>query len=153
MAMARRLRSPQVLLLKKILRAFRKFLNGYKGIGCAVSETKARYFTIADDVVGRSFSALPTDVPKGHCAVYVGSKRSRFIIPTVYLNHSLFRALLEKAEEEYGFDHNMGLTIPCEEVVFEYLTSMLGEKDAAPARLELDEIINFHSQKLMDCSY
>ena len=81
-----------------------------------------------DEVVGRSCNALPTDVPKGHCAVYVGSERSRFVIPTVYLNHSLFRALLEKAEEEYGFDHHMGLIIHCEEAVFQSLTSKLGNK-------------------------
>ena len=59
---------------------------------------------------------------------YVGSERSRFIIPTVYLNHSLFQALLEMAEEEYGFHHHMGLTIPCEEADFQYLTSLLGKK-------------------------
>ena len=78
--------------------------------------------------VGRSYKTVPTDVPKGHCAVYVGSERSRFIIPTIYLNDTLFQALLEKAEEEYGFEHHMGLTIPCDEADFQYLTSLLGNK-------------------------
>ena len=97
-----------------------------------------------DELMGRSCSTLPTYVPKGHCAVYVGSERSRFVIPTTYLNHSLFRVLLEKAEEEYGFGHQMGLTIPCEEIAFHYLTSLLGKKEVAPANLKLDELLHMH---------
>jgi SAUR family protein len=68
---------------------------------------------------------IPSDVPVGHNPVYVGSERRRFIIPTTYLNHPLSRELLQKAEEEFGFDHQMGLLIPCEEVTFEYLTSIM----------------------------
>jgi SAUR family protein len=78
-----------------------------------------------EDEIMQSGTDLPKDVPKGHCAVYVGSERSRFIIPTTYLNHSVFRALLEKAEEEYGFEYQMGLTIPCEEIVFRHLTTFI----------------------------
>ncbi|XP_057510247.1 auxin-responsive protein SAUR50-like [Actinidia eriantha] len=69
---------------------------------------------------------LPLDVPKGHFAVYVGEKRSRYIVPISLLTHPEFQCLLRRAEEEFGFDHDMGLTIPCEEVVFQSLTSMLG---------------------------
>lgn len=63
----------------------------------------------------------PPDVPKGYLAVYVGPELRRFIIPTSYLSHSLFKVLLEKAEEEFGFDHRGGLTIPCEIETFKYL--------------------------------
>lgn len=68
---------------------------------------------------------LPLDVPKGHFAVYVGENRSRYIVPISLLTHPEFQGLLRRAEEEFGFDHDMGLTIPCEEVVFRSLTSML----------------------------
>ncbi|VVB08535.1 unnamed protein product [Arabis nemorensis] len=68
---------------------------------------------------------LPLDVPKGHFAVYVGEKRSRYIVPISFLAHPKFKSLLQKAEEEFGFNHEMGLTIPCEEVVFLSLTSMI----------------------------
>ncbi|WOL05922.1 auxin-induced protein 15A-like [Canna indica] len=67
----------------------------------------------------------PLDVPKGHFAVYVGESRSRFIVPISVLTHPEFQSLLRQAEEEFGFAHDMGLTIPCEEVVFRSLTSML----------------------------
>jgi len=63
----------------------------------------------------------PPDVPKGYLAVYVGPELRRFIIPTCYLSHPLFKVLLEKVEEEFGFDHSGGLTIPCEIETFKYL--------------------------------
>ncbi|KAI0500832.1 auxin-responsive protein SAUR50 [Dendrobium catenatum] len=68
---------------------------------------------------------LPVDVPKGHFAVYVGEKRRRFIVPISLLENPEFQSLLQLAEEEFGFEHGMGLTIPCEEVVFCALTSEL----------------------------
>ncbi|XP_004147005.1 auxin-responsive protein SAUR50 [Cucumis sativus] len=68
---------------------------------------------------------LPLDVPKGHFAVYVGENRSRFIVPISFLTHPEFQCLLRQAEEEFGFDHYMGLTIPCQEHVFRSLTSSM----------------------------
>ncbi|CAA3028970.1 auxin-induced 15A-like [Olea europaea subsp. europaea] len=68
---------------------------------------------------------LPLDVPKGHFAVYVGVYRSRYIVPISFLTHPEFQCLLQRAEDEFGFDHDMGLTIPCEEAVFRSLTSMI----------------------------
>ncbi|KAL6207526.1 PREDICTED: auxin-induced protein 15A [Fragaria vesca subsp. vesca] len=68
---------------------------------------------------------LPLDVPKGHFVVYVGENRSRYIVPISFLTRPEFQSLLHQAEEEFGFDHDMGLTIPCEEEAFQSLTSML----------------------------
>ncbi|KAF7837586.1 Indole-3-acetic acid-induced protein ARG7 [Senna tora] len=67
----------------------------------------------------------PADVPKGYLAVYVGCDLQRFIIPTAYLSHSIFKELLEKAEDEFGFEHSGALTIPCDIHTFKsLLTSM-----------------------------
>lgn len=69
---------------------------------------------------------LPLDVPKGHFAIYVGHNRTRYIVPISVLHHPDFQSLLRQAEEEFGFDHDMGLTIPCEEVDFRtQLTCMI----------------------------
>ncbi|KAL5557908.1 hypothetical protein UlMin_034119 [Ulmus minor] len=68
---------------------------------------------------------LPLDVPKGHFVVYVGENRSRYIVPIAFLTRPEFQNLLQQAEEEFGFDHDMGLTIPCDEDVFLSLTSTL----------------------------
>ncbi|GAB2291576.1 hypothetical protein Dimus_025830 [Dionaea muscipula] len=77
----------------------------------------------------------PADMPKGYLAVYVGQEliRRRFIIPTSYLGHHLFKVLLEKAEEEYGFDHNGALTIPCEIETFKYLLKCIETHPNHPA--------------------
>ncbi|XP_057819823.1 protein SMALL AUXIN UP-REGULATED RNA 12 [Cryptomeria japonica] len=126
--MARSKGNPQVLIVKHIIRVLCSLANSIKADGYALSSKTRRSFSSRDEFLNRSCRGLPADVPKGHCAVYVGSEQSRYIIPTRYLNHSLFRDLLDKAEEEYGFGHQMGLTIPCEEASFQYLTSMLGKR-------------------------
>ncbi|EXB37077.1 hypothetical protein L484_020868 [Morus notabilis] len=63
-----------------------------------------------------------TTVPRGHLAVYVGQKDGdfhRFMVPVIYFNHPLFSELLRDAEEEYGFQHQGGITIPCRISEFE----------------------------------
>ncbi|KDP46721.1 hypothetical protein JCGZ_06509 [Jatropha curcas] len=74
---------------------------------------------------GYDQEGLPEDVPKGHFAVYVGENRSRYIVPISWLDHPEFQSLLQRAAEEFGFKHDMGLTIPCEEVVFQSLTATI----------------------------
>ncbi|CAL9208034.1 unnamed protein product [Musa hybrid cultivar] len=65
--------------------------------------------------------------PKGHLAVYVGGGRKdvggqpprRYFVPVIYFNHPLFAELLREAEEEFGFHHPGGITIPCPAAEFE----------------------------------
>ncbi|KAK6945881.1 Small auxin-up RNA [Dillenia turbinata] len=55
--------------------------------------------------------AASTDaiVPKGYFAVYIGEReRKRFVVPISYLNQPSFQELLRKAEEVFGFSHQMG---------------------------------------------
>lgn len=84
----------------------------------------------------------PHDVPKGYLAVYVGPELRRFIIPTSYLSHSLFKVLLEKAEEEFGFDHCGALTIPCEIETFKYLLKCI-ESDQKDHSDDISGIFTF----------
>ncbi|KAE8656066.1 Auxin-induced protein X10A [Hibiscus syriacus] len=102
-------RLAQAALIKQILKR------------CSSLGKKQGYGDDDDDEEQR----LPLDVPKGHFVVYVGRNRSRYIVPISFLTRPEFQRLLHQAEEEFGFDHDMGLTIPCEEVVFRSLTSML----------------------------
>lgn len=74
----------------------------------------------------------PLDVPKGYLAVYVGPELRRFIIPTSYLTLPVFKVLLEKAEEEFGFDHKGGLTLPCEIETFKYLLQCIEHNHKGP---------------------
>ncbi|OEL22893.1 hypothetical protein BAE44_0016088 [Dichanthelium oligosanthes] len=59
--------------------------------------------------------------PEGCLAVYVGAARERFVVRTECVNHSLFRALLEEAEEERGpycYAPDGPLELPCDAAAF-----------------------------------
>ncbi|KAG2698420.1 hypothetical protein I3843_07G150100 [Carya illinoinensis] len=66
-----------------------------------------------------SANRIPSDVPAGHVAVCVGTSCRRFVVRATYLNHPVFKKLLVQAEEEYGFNNQGPLAIPCEESLFE----------------------------------
>ncbi|PKU63772.1 auxin-responsive protein SAUR21 [Dendrobium catenatum] len=65
--------------------------------------------------------------PKGHLVVYVGggekgvvdAQPKRYVVPVVYFNHPLFGELLREVEEEFGYRHPGGITIPCSVYRFE----------------------------------
>lgn len=93
-----------------------------------ISQAKSKLQRTLSASFGNTVVANSTnDVPKGHFAVYVGEvKKKRFVIPISYLNQPLFQDLLNRAEEEFGFNHPTGgLTIPCSEDYFITLTSLL----------------------------
>lgn len=61
--------------------------------------------------------------PTGFLAVYVGEERRRFVVPTGYLTHPLFKMLLEKAYNEFGFEQRNGLVVPCSVNAFQEVLS------------------------------
>lgn len=89
----------------------------------------------------------PADVPKGYLAVYVGNERRRFVIPTGYLMRPVFRTLLQKAEEEFGFVHKGGLTIPCEVKSFKQVLSLI-ERNEYPVNKAVPHcVLNFNPKE------
>ncbi|KAA0051837.1 hypothetical protein IC582_028235 [Cucumis melo] len=87
--------------LQKSLSRGRKPINGH-------------YNEDFDELVDST--AVPEDVKEGHFAVVAvdGEKPRRFVVPLSCLTHPTFLRLLEQAAEEYGFDHEGALTIPCQ---------------------------------------
>uniref|UniRef100_A0ACD5ZGN1 Uncharacterized protein n=1 Tax=Avena sativa TaxID=4498 RepID=A0ACD5ZGN1_AVESA len=67
---------------------------------------------------GEATAAAGTTVPKGYFAVYVGAEARRFVVPMSLLCQPAFRALMERAAEEFGFGQAGGLRIPCREEDF-----------------------------------
>ncbi|KAA8523364.1 hypothetical protein F0562_009787 [Nyssa sinensis] len=123
----------QILKLKEILQIWQYVAPGpksnslcYRRIHEGISPTTNRRLRSSDIYCDSDDDGCPNsepllDVPKGYLAVYVGPELRRFIIPTDYLSHPVFKVLLEKIEEEFGFNHSGGLTIPCEIETFNYL--------------------------------
>lgn len=66
--------------------------------------------------------------PKGHFVVYVGSAMTRFVVPISYLKNPLFQELLHKAAEDYGFDHQSSIVLPCDESSFRRLVTFLAKR-------------------------
>ncbi|CAO2817937.1 unnamed protein product [Amaranthus hypochondriacus] len=92
-------------------------------------------------------SAGPTvssngSVPKGFLAVDVGEARKRFVIPTNYLSHQAFSVLLKEAEEEFGFQQEGVLRIPCEVDVFEHIMKMVEGKSNPHGKPEVKFSVN-----------
>lgn len=85
---------------------------------------------------------LPQDIPQGCLAVYVGLERRRYVISTNFLAHSLFKELLKRSEEEFGFEYEGGLNIACDCSLFENVLWMIATKDPAARTTNLDEVID-----------
>ncbi|KAJ7976142.1 Auxin-responsive protein [Quillaja saponaria] len=61
--------------------------------------------------------------PTGFFALYIGEERQRFVIPTSYLSHPLFKMLMEKAYNEFGFEQRSGLVVPCSVSTFQEIVN------------------------------
>ncbi|KAM0044750.1 putative small auxin-up RNA [Helianthus debilis subsp. tardiflorus] len=63
--------------------------------------------------------------PRGFLAVYVGEERQRFVVPTSSLSHPLFKILLAKAGEEFGYEQKNGLAVPCSVAAFQEVVTVI----------------------------
>uniref|UniRef100_A0A7N0URP2 SAUR family protein n=1 Tax=Kalanchoe fedtschenkoi TaxID=63787 RepID=A0A7N0URP2_KALFE len=86
--------------------------------------------TLSFNNISASGSGASSDtVPKGCLAVCVGEELKKFVIPTEYLSHQAFQVLLRDAEEEFGFQQEGVLRIPCEVDVFETILKVMRKKE------------------------
>ncbi|XP_077217473.1 auxin-induced protein 6B-like [Tasmannia lanceolata] len=128
----------EIVRLQQILKKWRKHANAPKNSIKFLKRTL-------------SFSEISNEVvPKGFLAVCVGEELKRFIIPTEYLSHIAFGILLREAEEEFGFQNEGVLKIPCEVSVFEKILKVVEEKREVFFMHELgfngeDEMVGFIS--------
>ncbi|GAB4845762.1 hypothetical protein Ancab_039169 [Ancistrocladus abbreviatus] len=56
--------------------------------------------------------------PEGCFSVYVGPGKQRFVVELKYVNHPLFKMLLEDAELQYGYNSDAPLMLPCDVDLF-----------------------------------
>lgn len=72
-----------------------------------------------------SCSTPSSKTPTGFFTLYVGEERRRFVVPMGYLSHPLFKMLLEKSSEAFGFDQKKGLVVPCSVIAFQEAVSVV----------------------------
>ncbi|PKU59526.1 auxin-induced protein X10A [Dendrobium catenatum] len=63
--------------------------------------------------LGRQSGGGQTSPPVGWVSVRVGMEKEKFLIRAEWMNHRLFRQLLDQAEEEYGYGTKGLLELPC----------------------------------------
>lgn len=68
------------------------------------------------------------------------------MIPARFVNLPVFVGLLKKAEEEFGFQSNGGLVLPCEVVLFKEILRFLEKDESRFGRLGLDELLKMVSE-------
>ncbi|KAK7349394.1 hypothetical protein VNO77_06727 [Canavalia gladiata] len=73
------------------------------------------------------------DIRKGFLPIKVGhgEEQHKIMVPVMYLNHPLFSQLLKEAEEEYGFDQQGTIIIPCHVEEFRYVQDLIN-RDKSP---------------------
>ncbi|KAK8476420.1 hypothetical protein V6N13_065908 [Hibiscus sabdariffa] len=150
----------QIVRLQQILKRWKTVANAPKNSTTATTATSGS----GSGSGSRSIKFLKrtlsfTDVnsegiPKGFLAVCVGRELKRFIIPTEYLGHQAFRILLRRAEEEFGFQQEGVLKIPCEVAVFEKILEAVQHKREEHGILlnELGLGINVDKEIVASCS-
>eukprot|EP00249_Psilotum_nudum_P015649 c25447_g1_i1 orf=863-1384(+) len=144
----------KITKLDQIVR-LRKMLKKWQGL-VRLDRSSSQSGTALSHNSNQKSSATPSspllDVPQGYFAVYVGKERRRFVIKIEHLNQPLFQALLARVEEEFGFNHEGGLTIPYPVAFFEHLLWLLERKDPATQTLQLQELAEVYSMAMQDCS-
>ncbi|CAL9167008.1 unnamed protein product [Musa hybrid cultivar] len=114
----------QIVQLKQVMRRWRAL-------------SLRRHGGEANKAEGEAGSGRP--VRSGFLAVYVGPERRRFVIPTRFLNLPVFAALLQRAEEEYGFPPAGGLAIPCDPAFFRWVLDALDRDEPRLGSLSLED--------------
>ena len=76
-------------------------------------------------------------MPEGHVPVYVGEEMQRFAVRAELLGHPVFLELLRRSAQEYGYEQQGVLRIPCPVPLFERMLGYLLESN----RRELDDEI------------
>lgn len=152
----------EIIKLHRILKKCRKIADSFENnSNCSNNNTsniskgsnkrikflkRTLSFTDSSSINGVQRSST---VRKGYVAVCVGKNMKRFIIPTEYLCHKAFEILLREAEDEFGFQQEGVLRLPCEECVFEETLKVIQKKSTT---LLVDEPRNSEANRRRSCS-
>ncbi|XP_054782803.1 protein SMALL AUXIN UP-REGULATED RNA 9-like [Prosopis cineraria] len=150
-----------IVRLQQILKKWKKVANASKNNKASIATASMSHSASNSSTSGSkgikflkrtlSFTDVSSSnetVPKGFLAVCVGKELKRFIIPTDYLRHQAFEMLLREAEEEFGFQQEGVLKIPCHVSVFEKVLKVMQGKTEAFLSQDKDKMITCY---ISDC--
>ncbi|XP_037441636.1 auxin-responsive protein SAUR66-like [Triticum dicoccoides] len=104
-------------------------------IGMAEKISVARKAGLITKTLDRCRSTTTRNKPAEGCfSVYVGADRQRYVVRMECLNHPLFQALLEEAEEAFGYADAGPLELPCNIEAFAKVLEKIGEEKHMAAR-------------------
>ncbi|EXB54579.1 hypothetical protein L484_019148 [Morus notabilis] len=127
------------MLGKKIV-SFKKLAKKVKVMGVAGTMDREPTSQHRECLLGEfeEDGSQTTKTPTGFLAVYVGDERQRFVVPTNFLSHPLFKMLLEKAYNEFGFQQRNGLVVPCSVSTFQEVVSAV---ECSNGKFDFGEIV------------
>ncbi|RWR88642.1 auxin-responsive protein SAUR71 [Cinnamomum micranthum f. kanehirae] len=106
-----------------------------------VAESSTQYYLLRSEQAKRRTRRSASGVPEGHLPVYVGEEEmERFVVSARFLNHPVFAELLKRSAQEYGYEQEGVLRIPCRVVVFERILELLKKGKAE------EEIVRLFSE-------
>nr|GEW67515.1 auxin-induced protein 15A-like [Tanacetum cinerariifolium] len=85
-----------------------------------------------------SCSLASSKTPPGFFTLYIGEERRRFVVPMGYLSHPVFKMMLEKSSNEFGFTQENGLVVPCSVNAFQEMVSVV---ESCNGRCDLSNLI------------
>lgn len=121
----------EIVRLQQIVKKWKKLANASKKTTNTAGGKSMKFFqrTLSfTDVSAATTGYGGEAIPKGFLAVCVGKELKRYIIPMEYLGHEAFGILLRKAEEEFGFQQEGVLKIPCDVSMFDSILNLLQHK-------------------------
>ncbi|XP_052170740.1 auxin-responsive protein SAUR50-like [Diospyros lotus] len=112
-------KTPGIVKLKNVAEKLQRSL-------LSARKAASDFFDDSEDICDST--NVPEDVKEGHFAVIAADKNElrRFIVPLSYLSHPSFLRLLEEAAEQFGFDHEGAVTVPCRPSELERMLSEHG---------------------------
>ncbi|KAK8514256.1 hypothetical protein V6N13_063158 [Hibiscus sabdariffa] len=130
----------EIVKLQQILKKWKKLANASKKTTSTSTSSNSNGGSKSIKFFKRTLSFNDVSaggggevVPKGFLAVCVGEELKRYTIPMEYLGHEAFGMLLRKAEEEFGFQQEGVLKIPCEVSMFENILNTVQRRNESLA--------------------
>ncbi|XP_010059686.1 auxin-induced protein 15A [Eucalyptus grandis] len=124
-------------MLGKKMVSFKKLAKKAKTKGGGADREQSTHHEFLLSEAEEEASSSPK-TPNGFFAVYVGDEHRRFVVPTSFLSHPLFKMLLEKASNEFGFEQRERLVVPCSVSTFQ---EVLGAIEGCNGRFDFGKLV------------